>query len=282
MLGELLKAIKIAGSRNNLAKAIGTTTDAINAWLNRGINVPLEYAFEIERLTNGRVKWTRIAPHLAHFEKRWSKFKIVRSCFATHLLHMPLSKIICSEGITKPHSEIKKLTKNIKLNGLKHPICIDTENNLIFGKSRLYAYKFLKKKTIVSYQIDLTELICGKYSLTEITQIFKASERVLLGLAAEKHLSTSKNSKIRQVLLNKRRRDDLLAKNLGFGNRQTYSQAKKVFSIGSRELITAIDTKKLAIHTAAILAKFPFEQQKNILKWPKKKIIAFIKNKTLN
>jgi len=63
----LLKAIKIAGSRRNLAKIIGTTPDAINGWLNRGVSVPLQYAIEIERFYFGEISWTEIAPHLAHF-----------------------------------------------------------------------------------------------------------------------------------------------------------------------------------------------------------------------
>jgi DNA-binding transcriptional regulator YdaS (Cro superfamily) len=70
MSAGLLRAIAIKGLMRNLSKDIVAMPDAMNAWLNRGVNVPLEYAIEIERVTKGEVTWQAVAPHLAHFAKR--------------------------------------------------------------------------------------------------------------------------------------------------------------------------------------------------------------------
>jgi hypothetical protein len=40
MSAGLLRAIAIKGSMRNLSKYIGATPDAMNAWLNRGVNFP--------------------------------------------------------------------------------------------------------------------------------------------------------------------------------------------------------------------------------------------------
>ena len=64
----LLKTIGIVGSRKQLANMLGITPEILNAWLNRGVCVPLEYAIEIERITNGNMTWQEISPHLAHLQ----------------------------------------------------------------------------------------------------------------------------------------------------------------------------------------------------------------------
>lgn len=282
MSGALLKAIEIIGSRKKLAKAIGTTTDAINAWLNRGVHVPLEYAFEIERVTGKRIKWVKIAPHLEHFSKRWSSFPAAYPYFYIQSVHVSLSRIIHAPYIQKSSDKIKTLIENIQYHGLQNPICIDTENHLIFGKKRVQAYKILGKKTILSWRLSLSDLLAHQYSAIQLHQIFKLSERIAIGLAIEKHLckrQRQKNSYIDQKIFFKTpgRTDELIARLLSFGNRQSYLQAKKVYLQGIPALIKVVDARHISVSTAAALACLPEKQQKKIIALSKKDIIRFVK-----
>lgn len=80
MSHAVLKAIKLTHcSQTEFAKIIGSNLDMVNSWINREIKVPLQYAFTIDTLTDGKVTWKEISPHLAHFEKRWSPRLIPRS-----------------------------------------------------------------------------------------------------------------------------------------------------------------------------------------------------------
>ena len=74
------------------------------------------------------------------------------------------------------------------------------------------------------------------------------------------------------------RTDDFIANLLGFGNRQSYQHAKKVFQFGSPELIHAIDQGHIAISVAAILVQLPYDQQKLILTKSYKEITVFAKS----
>jgi DNA-binding transcriptional regulator YdaS (Cro superfamily) len=153
------RAIAIKGSMRNLSKDIGATPDAMNVWLNRGVNVPLGYAIEIERITKGEVTLQEVAPHLAHFAKRWSGFSLhavnVVLSRITHTCHIP--------ELTQPLA----LADDIKYHGLKHPICVDSDNSLVFGEKRLHSYELLDKKTIPAWRLSLFDLINEKYNKDE-------------------------------------------------------------------------------------------------------------------
>lgn len=281
MFAALLKAIRITSSRRNLVKAIGTTPDAINAWLNRGVRIPLEYAIEIERVTNGEVTWQEVAPHLAHFGKRWSVAFISNIHVPIQSLHVAVSRIkhpFHSFALTQ---SLYDLSEDIKCNGLQNPICVDADNCLVFGEKRLHAYEILHKKTIPAWRLSLFDLINGKYRSDELCHIFSLSERIAISLAVEnllgKRQGQRNNHPPRQNFVEvKGRTDDFIANLLCFGNRQSYQHAKKVFQFGSPELINAIDQGHIAISTAAILVPLPYDQQKLILTKSNKEISASV------
>ncbi len=281
----LIKAIGIIGSRKKLANIIGTTPDALNGWLNRGVCVPLEYAIEIERITKGNVTWQEAAPHLAHFTKRWSDFFIAHNLLHVKTIRVALSHITHTchiQTLTEPEV-LLTLSDNIKKHGLKHPICVDANNDLIFGEKRLHAYEMLGKKTIPTWRLSLSDLIEGKYSKTELHHLFLFSERVAISLAIEKLLGKRQGRRNSQLIRQSfaevaGRTDSLIADLLNFGNRQTYKQAKKVFQYGSHELVDAVDHERLAVSAASLLTQLPIHHQKHILTYSNKEITAFVRH----
>lgn len=280
MSTALLKAIGIIGSRRSLAKAIGTTPDAINAWLNRGVNVPLEYAIEIERITASAVTWPEVAPHLAHFAKRWSGFFITNNSVRIQMMHVSLSRIKHECHIKTLTQDLYILSDDIKSHGLKHPICVDANNDLIFGEKRLHVYEMLDKKTIPAWRLSLQDLLLGKYHKKEIAHTFTINELVDLGIALEKLLKERRGRNNPENFPEYRGKDtrDIVANCLGYSCGKTYEQAKKVCQCGCHELIEATNQKLIAISSAALLAQLPFEQQKQILTFSKKEMIAVVKS----
>ena len=57
MCAPLLKAIGRFESRRKFAKRLGISPERLNAWLNRGVNIPKQYAEQIEQLTDGELTW---------------------------------------------------------------------------------------------------------------------------------------------------------------------------------------------------------------------------------
>jgi hypothetical protein len=173
------------------------------------------------------------------------------------------------------------LADDIKYHGLKHPICVDSDNSLVFGEKRLHFYELLNKKTIPAWRLSLFDLINEKYNKDELHHTFVLSERVAISLAIESALRNRQGQRTDRLLRQnvvevKGRTDDFIANLLKFGNRQTYKQAKKILQFGSYELIGTIDQGRLAISAAVILTQLPFAKQKEILTGSRKEITAYV------
>jgi len=59
----LFAAIKYFGSQSNLARTLKISRKTVNKWLNRGDEIPFEYAIAIEKLTKGTVNRYALAPY---------------------------------------------------------------------------------------------------------------------------------------------------------------------------------------------------------------------------
>lgn len=277
MSEALLKARKILGSNVKLAKAIGASEGMVNAWINKGVKVPLEFALEIDRVTGGLVHWTEVAPQFAHYQKRWEACDLMlhRVCFRP--VNITLSRIKHEEGMENT-DDIQEIANSILQHGIDRPIGVDEENNLIFGIGRLEAYRWLDKTTIPSWRLSLGDLIEGKYSPVIIQYTFQLSERVAIGLALEKHLGERRGKSKGKYDIEFRRTNEVIAEVLGFGNRESYAQAKKVYRQGTTALIARMDAQALSISAAAGLSTLPFDDQNDVLALPKNSITALIRS----
>lgn len=95
--------------------------------------------------------------------------------------------------------------------------------------------------------------------------IFTPSERVEIGKALEAELGERRGRPTEIVQnfaqLPGEKTRDMAAKAAGFGNAETYRQAKKVVEEGAPELIEAMDSGKVSVSAAATIAEAPKEQQ---------------------
>ncbi len=80
-------AIKICGSRAELARLIGAREETITYWLNHGQHITLEYAIKIEKATNGAVNRLHLVSHL----ERHLKLQIKAEVEAAKNLRAPLT-----------------------------------------------------------------------------------------------------------------------------------------------------------------------------------------------
>jgi DNA-binding transcriptional regulator YdaS (Cro superfamily) len=281
MSEALLRARKILGSGVKLAKAIGTSASAVNAWMTKAVNVPLECAFEIERVTGGVVQWTEVAPHLAHYKKRWEECAIMHHSFCLESLHISIDRIKHSEKKPLDLQAIKMIAENIVQFGLERPICVNHDNHLIFGIKRLEASKYLAKTTIPSWRLSLSDLLNGKYPQAIIKNTFQMSERVAIGIALEKHIGERRGKRKEAAIFSvKKRTNEVIAKLLTFGSRESYMQARKVYLHGVPVLIANMDAQHLSISTAAGLSTLSAEDQNHILDLPKHSIMKLVRQKS--
>jgi DNA-binding transcriptional regulator YdaS (Cro superfamily) len=61
----LEKAIEIVGSQRALAESLGVSLQAVNQWVNGKRPIPPKRAFDIQKLTGGRVRAASLRPDLA-------------------------------------------------------------------------------------------------------------------------------------------------------------------------------------------------------------------------
>jgi DNA-binding transcriptional regulator YdaS (Cro superfamily) len=106
-----------------------------------------------------------------------------------------------------------------------------------------------------------------------VKQAVRLEKAVGWGRGGNRHLSQIQNFgfEVGQTL------QISIVKSLGFGNSETYRQARYVVEEGSLALIAAMDKKLIAISLAAKLAKLPPETQVHLLQYHRKDILRYIK-----
>ncbi|WP_162267602.1 ParB N-terminal domain-containing protein, partial [Clostridium botulinum] len=188
-----------------------------------------------------------------------------------------IDKIIIKDRIRKDYGNIEELAKDIKENGLINPPVVTPEYILIAGERRTKACKFLNysqievrvmtvKDALHQLKLEISENENRKdFSFSEKMQWAEqlkeeyskiAKENMLKGITLDQNLSKVDSNK--QV-----------AKDTGFGSKETYRQAKYIYENGNNELIQQLDDEQLSINKAYNMLK----EQKKQLEEDKNKII---------
>lgn len=287
----LHKAIYSLGSVKQLAKKLGIHREHIYAWIKGVSQIPLEYALQIEYLTGGEIPWKDLVPF--HIVQRLKHLTLLLPKFdlpPCELVYVAIDRIksVNKQACAQEQSNIPLYKER--------PICLDTENKLIFGEKTFCAYKYHAKKTIPAWRLSLVDLANGNYTSELFVKNFFISERVAIGIALEKFLGnrqgyrsdlTDKEKKMviksnnfrlevsgkeslvnndAQVVPKKRiTMRQLIADRLGFGSHFTYQNAKQVKFTGSPELIANVDQYKLSVSKAAKLCKLSYAERNNNL-----------------
>ena len=152
----------------------------------------------------------------------------------------------------KDMGDIDALAKSIGEIGLLQPVGVTPDNRLIFGERRLRAFQALGRETIPARTIDIARILDGEFAENELRKQFNVTERVAIMDAVEKEAgerrggdrkseeakSKGKNLPFDPGVEAKKTRTKA-AKQAGFGNHETASQAKKVVKNGSPALVSS-------------------------------------------
>jgi hypothetical protein len=176
----------------------------------------------------------------------------------------------------KDHGDLQVLADSIALVGLLQPIGISEDRELVFGERRLLACRdILGWSEIPARTVDVRSIVEGEFHENEVRKDFTPSERVAIERAINAELERRRGSRsdLAQDLApsEKDRVGKQSARLAGFGNRETYRQARKVVERGTPELVEAMDRGEIAIGAAADLASEPQEEQRKRLDLPTKK-----------
>lgn len=189
----------------------------------------------------------------------------------TAIIEAAINTIKVKDRFRKDYGDIEGLAKSIETLGLLQPIGIDANYRLIFGERRLKALERLGRDKIPARVVHVPSLLQAEHAENELRKDFTPSERVAIGEAIEAELGNRQGQRtdiepvqnFAQVEGKKTR--EVAAEAAGFGNAETYRQAKKVVSEGAEELVEAMDRGEIAVSTAARIVELPPEDQKEIV-----------------
>lgn len=203
------------------------------------------------------------------------------------------STIIVGNRYRKDYGDLEALKFSIKHIGLLQPIVIDSDNRLVCGGRRLKAFQELGINKIPARTVSIQAIVLGEYAENEVRKDFTNSERVAIAKAVEMELGnrqgqrtdlpeksddacqaelldSERNEYSKKPSLNLDdvkgvRTDQLAAKKAGFGNKDTYRQAKSVVEKGTPELVSAMDRGDVSIHAASDIVKLEQADQTQVL-----------------
>ena len=171
-----------------------------------------------------------------------------------------IDSIHVGDRIRKDFGDIAELASDIAKNGLIQPIVVDQNNNLLCGERRLRACKSLgmdEVDVVMKTADDAHQALLVEIAENENRKPFSFSERMHWAQLLEP-----------TVKANRRRGEnarDVVAKEVGLGNGETYRQAKFVSQHADEEMIRQLDDDELSINAAYRTLKRRVEEQDAII-----------------
>lgn len=181
--------------------------------------------------------------------------------------------------------DITALAESIAAVGLLHPIVVTKDLKLVCGERRLRAVRDvlgLAKIEATIIDLDGDDLLVAERDENEQHKPFTLTERVEIGKAIEERLAGRRGSNQHATKVdvqNFAQADEgektraIAARRAGFGNPETYRQAKQVVASGTPALVKAVESGKVAVSTAATIAKAPPAKQEQVATWSKEDIV---------
>lgn len=196
-------------------------------------------------------------------------------------MRVSIEEVSIGKRYRKDMGDLEPLAKSIADLGLLQPIGVVPKENpnrleVVFGERRFRACRDILGLAEIDVRVlDIGNLIEKERDENEVRKDFTASERVAIAKAIEQKLKTverrgrppNENPQKIAELSGKETRD-IAAKSAGFGNRETYRQAKSVTEKGVPELVEAMDGNVISINSASKLAKRKPEEQRQAVKDP--------------
>ncbi|UOF90765.1 ParB N-terminal domain-containing protein [Fodinisporobacter ferrooxydans] len=183
-----------------------------------------------------------------------------------------IAKIKVTDRIRKEFGNIDELAQDIELNGLINPPVVTPDYELIAGERRLQACKKLGYQQLevrVMSVKDYEHQLRLEISENEKRKNFTFSE----GLEWAKRLEQIEVLKAQERMKNptqnfaqgssKGESAEIVAKQTGFGNKETYRQAKFIAEHADEETIRKLNEEKISIHRAYMETKKRMEEAEN-------------------
>jgi DNA modification methylase len=196
------------------------------------------------------------------------------------LKEIKITDIMVGERHRRDMGDLTTLADSIRQEGLLQPIGVTDRLELVFGERRLLAYRdILKKKTILARIVDVSSILAGEYHENEVRKDFTPSERVAIARAIERQVGNRRGQRVQKIAQVERgqKTRDAAAKGAGFGNHETYRQARMVVENGTPRLIQAMDEGRVSISAASILADADAGEQEAVLELDEKAILQAAK-----
>ncbi|MCH4542948.1 ParB/RepB/Spo0J family partition protein [Ochrobactrum sp. A-1] len=186
---------------------------------------------------------------------------------------MNISDIKIGDRHRNDLGDLSALARSIGAQGLLQPIGVTSENVLVFGERRLTACRDILGWTEIEARIvDVTSIVEGEHDENELRKDFTPSERVAIARAVEEALGDRRgvNQYTKEGPQNiaeaqGKETRQIAAEKAGFGNPETYRQAKSVVETGVPELVDKMDAGEVSVSGAALIAKQDKEIQKKIV-----------------
>lgn len=190
----------------------------------------------------------------------------------SNVIPLPVERIRISGRHRKDMGDLEVLATSIATEGLLQPIGVTEENVLVFGERRLLAVRdILREPTIDARIVRVSSILAGEYAENEIRKDLTPSERVAIAEAVRTAMPERRGKDNRRNIPKWKGRDSqqILAERVGFGNPETYRQAKAVVEHATPEVVKAMDSGELSIYAASKVAQQPPAEQKRIVSMPK-------------
>jgi ParB family chromosome partitioning protein len=183
-----------------------------------------------------------------------------------------ISSIVVGDRFRKEMGDLEGLAESIAELGLLQPIGVTDDFTLIFGERRLRACRDLLGMTEIEVRIiDMPNIVVGENAENEVRKDFTPSERVAIAQAIEAEIGErrgrpSENPQNIAEIEKGQETRDFAAKQAGFGNRETYRQAKHVVGNAEPEVVEAMDNNVISITQARKISDLPPAEQRERIK----------------
>jgi N6-adenosine-specific RNA methylase IME4 len=179
-------------------------------------------------------------------------------------IDVPIAEIRIEGRARRDLGDLGSLATSIAELGLLQPIGIDPQRRLIFGERRLRAFQQLGRDTIPARVIEVASILAAEHAENELRKDFTVSERVAI-VEALKREHGIKHGGIRGADQDQNFDLARAVEIGGFGNHETYRQARAVVDQGVPELTAAMDAGRVAISWAASMAEEPADFQRDVV-----------------
>lgn len=183
-------------------------------------------------------------------------------------MKIPIEQIDIGDRFREDMGDLQSLADSIKAQGLLQPVGVTAEHVLVFGERRLRACRDVLGWTEIEVRVvNVTSIVEGEHDENEVRKDFTVSERVAIGQAIEGSMAErrGRNNPQNVAELKGKETRQIAAKKAGFGNAESYRQAKTITDRGTPELVEKVDAGEVSVSAGALIAKQPVERQVEII-----------------